>query len=399
MNDLRATTIKSHGGLDRWNQLNTVSARLILGGALWALKGQEGVLDGVVVTASLHDERVSHRPFGAPDRRSAFTPGRVAIESDDGTILESLDQPRTSFVEHTAETPWNRLQLAYFAGAAMWTYLTQPFSFTLPGFRMTELDPWEEAGQLWRRLLVAWPSHLATHSTEQTLYFSPDGLLVRHDYDVEISGGATCSALPLRLPRRRRHHGRHQTPDLAPHPRRRVTGRTPHRLDRSQRDHIHLTARENQMSTTRPPFPPFDLQTALQKVQAAEDAWNTCDPITVALAYTEDSEWRNRDQFITGRAEIVEFLYKKWERELDYALRKELWSFRENRIAVRFQYESQDRNGQCWRSYGNELWEFTDDGLMRRREASINDVPIAQSDRRIHGPRPEGERGRQLPVH
>jgi nuclear transport factor 2 (NTF2) superfamily protein len=108
--------------------------------------------------------------------------------------------------------------------------------------------------------------------------------------------------------------------------------------------------------------------------------------------------WRNRDQFITGRAEIVEFLYKKWEREQDYALRKELWSFRENRIAVRFQYECHDGSGQCWRSYGNELWEFTDEGLMRRREASINDVPIAESDRRIRGPRPARERGLLLPV-
>jgi hypothetical protein len=193
MNDLLATTIKARGGQDRWNQLNIVSARLTQGGALWALKGQEGVLDSVVVTANLHDERVSHRPFGAPDGRSAFTPGRVANETEDGTVLESLDQPRASFAGHTAETPWNALQLAYFAGAAMWTYLTQPFSFTLPGFRMTELDPWEEAGQLWRRLLVTWPSHLATHSTEQTLYLSPDGLLVRHDYDVEISDGATAA--------------------------------------------------------------------------------------------------------------------------------------------------------------------------------------------------------------
>jgi hypothetical protein len=193
MNDLLATTIKAHGGLERWNQLNTVSARLIQGGALWALKGQDGVLNDCVVAASLHDERVSHRPFGAPDRRSAFTPGRVAIETDDGTVLESLDQPRASFAGHTAETPWSTLQLAYFAGAAMWTYLTQPFSFALPGFRMTELAPWEEAGQHWRRLRVAWPSHLATHSTEQTLYFSPDGLLVRHDYNVEISGGAAAA--------------------------------------------------------------------------------------------------------------------------------------------------------------------------------------------------------------
>jgi hypothetical protein len=152
------------------------------------------------------------------------------------------------------------------------------------------------------------------------------------------------------------------------------------------------------MSTTRPPFSPFDLQSALQKVQAAEDAWNTCDPVTVALAYTEDSVWRNRDQFVKGPAEIVEFLYKKWERELDYAVRKELWSFREDRIAVRFQYECHDRDGQCWRSYGNELWEFTDEGLMGRREASINDVPIAENDRRIHGPRAAHERGLLLPV-
>jgi uncharacterized protein len=150
--------------------------------------------------------------------------------------------------------------------------------------------------------------------------------------------------------------------------------------------------------TARPPFPPFDLQTALHKVQAAEDAWNTCDPERVALAYTEDSVWRNRDQFVTGRVEIVEFLRQKWQRELDYALRKELWAFGENHIAVRFQYECHNGNGQCWRSYGNELWEFTDDGLMRRREASINDVAIARSDRRIHGPRPDGERGQQLPV-
>ena len=115
-------------------------------------------------------------------------------------------------------------------------------------------------------------------------------------------------------------------------------------------------------------------ETARQKVQAAEDAWNTRDPERVALAYTEDSVWRNRDTFVTGRAEIVAFLTAKWERELDYALRKDLWAFDDNRIAVRFQYESHDADGQWWRSYGNELWEFDDDGLMRRREASINDL-------------------------
>jgi nuclear transport factor 2 (NTF2) superfamily protein len=150
--------------------------------------------------------------------------------------------------------------------------------------------------------------------------------------------------------------------------------------------------------TARPPFPPFTLETALLKVQAAEDAWNTRDPERVALAYTEDTVWRNRDQSITGRAEVVAFLRQKWQRELHYALRKELWSFRGNRIAVRFQYESHDATGQWWRSYGNELWEFNDEGLMSRREASINDIAITESDRRIRGPRTAVERDLPLAV-
>ncbi|MGQ4510840.1 DUF1348 family protein [Streptomyces sp. DW26H14] len=150
--------------------------------------------------------------------------------------------------------------------------------------------------------------------------------------------------------------------------------------------------------SARPPFPPFTAETARQKVQAAEDAWNTRDPEKVSLAYTEDSVWRNRDRFVTGRAEIVAFLTDKWRRELDYALRKELWAFEGDRIAVRFQYESRDASGQWWRSYGNELWEFDERGLMARREASIDDVPIEEGERRIHGPRPEAEHGMPFPV-
>ena len=148
----------------------------------------------------------------------------------------------------------------------------------------------------------------------------------------------------------------------------------------------------------RQPVPPFTEETAREKVQAAEDAWNTRDPERVAGAYTEDSQWRNRDEFLTGRAEIVAFLRGKWERELEYALRKDLWAFTADRIAVRFQYESRDASGQWWRSYGNEQWEFDAEGYMRRREASINDVPIDEGDRRIFGPRPESERGEPLPV-
>jgi nuclear transport factor 2 (NTF2) superfamily protein len=147
------------------------------------------------------------------------------------------------------------------------------------------------------------------------------------------------------------------------------------------------------MDEPRPPFPPFDLDSAIAKTQAAEDAWNTRDPQRVSLGYTEDSVWRNRDLFITGREEIVAFLTAKWEKELDYVLRKSLWGFRENRIAVRFQYEWHDISGQWYRSYGNELWEFDHSGLMRRREASINDVHINVAERRYFGPRPANERG------
>ncbi|OXM46101.1 nuclear transport factor 2 family protein [Amycolatopsis alba] len=152
------------------------------------------------------------------------------------------------------------------------------------------------------------------------------------------------------------------------------------------------------MPEDRPPCPPFTRETALKKVQAAEDGWNTRDPHRVASAYTPDSVWRNRDTFVRGREEIVAFLTGKWEREQDYALRKNLWTFTENRIAVRFQYEWHDRAGQFWRSYGNELWEFDEHGLMSRREASINDVAISEADRRIHGPRPEEEHGVDFPL-
>ena len=145
------------------------------------------------------------------------------------------------------------------------------------------------------------------------------------------------------------------------------------------------------MSEARPPLPPFDAATALQKVRAAEAAWNTKEPDRAAAAYTEDSEWRNRDEFITGRDEIRAFLKHKWERELDYVLRKDLWTFGDDRIAVRFQYEWHDVDGVWFRSYGNELWEFDSDGLMRRREASINDVAIAEADRRLFSPRADDD--------
>jgi nuclear transport factor 2 (NTF2) superfamily protein len=136
----------------------------------------------------------------------------------------------------------------------------------------------------------------------------------------------------------------------------------------------------------RPPLPPFTPETAAQKARLAEDAWNSRDPARVALAYTEDSRWRNRAEIFEGREAIVGFLTRKWARELDYRLIKQVWGFRENRMAVRFVYESHDAAGQWFRSYGNELWEFDEHGLMRRRQASINDTPIAQGDRLFHWP-------------
>ena len=134
---------------------------------------------------------------------------------------------------------------------------------------------------------------------------------------------------------------------------------------------------------TKPPLPPFTLKSARQKVQAAEDAWNSRDPERVALAYTPDSEWRNRTEVFSGRDAIKAFLQRKWARELDYRLKKELWCFMDNRIGVRFEYECHDDSGHWFRSYGNEMWEFAENGLMRRRYASINDVAIQEADRKF----------------
>ena len=138
--------------------------------------------------------------------------------------------------------------------------------------------------------------------------------------------------------------------------------------------------------SARPPLPPFTHDTAVQKVRLAEDAWNTRDPEKVSLAYTVDSHWRNRAEFIDGREQIVAFLTRKWHRELDYRLVKELWAFTDNRIGVRFAYESHDDSGQWFRSYGNENWKFDDEGLMRQRHASINDLPITEADRLFRWP-------------
>jgi hypothetical protein len=190
MHELAEFAIKAHGGLARWKTFRTVSADLIQGGALWSLKGKSGLLDKVNVKVDLTREWASHSPFLATDQRSVFEPPqRIAIETTTGKVIEELRNPRDSFKGHTLETPWSNLQLAYFAGCAMWTYLNTPFLLAEPGVDAEELEPWKEKGETWRRLRVKFPANIVTHSTVQTLYFDQRGLLKRHDYDVDIAGG------------------------------------------------------------------------------------------------------------------------------------------------------------------------------------------------------------------
>lgn len=192
MTDLADFAIAAHGGVARWNELATVTAHLSCGGVIWLLKGQDGLLD-VNVRVELHRQFTSHFPFTEPGLRTAFTGDRVAIETEAGVVVEERSNPRDSFAGHLLETKWDRLQLAYFGGYAMWTYLTAPFSFATPGFRSEELPPWREDGQTWRPLKVWFPDGIATHNKEQTFYFDEDGLLKRHDYTAEVVAGGPAA--------------------------------------------------------------------------------------------------------------------------------------------------------------------------------------------------------------
>lgn len=192
-NGLVQLTVDAHGGLERWRRFEHVSAHLRTDGILWALKRQQGVLDDVNVRVELRRERASHSPFVEPNWRTSFQPHRVAIETTDGRVIDERMTPRESFAGHVLDTPWDRLQLAYFAGYAMWTYLTTPFLFVMDGVSTEELPAWRENGESWRRLKVTFPPGIATHSTVQTFYIGSDGLLKRHDYDTEVLGGTPAA--------------------------------------------------------------------------------------------------------------------------------------------------------------------------------------------------------------
>ena len=189
MNDLLHRAIAAHGGLDRFNQFQQVSTDFSIGGALWSLKGGQE-LHNMHMTVDLHQE---HASFQLPNQRVVFTPQRVAIETNAGAVVAERANPRAAFAGHTLQTPWDTLDRFYFSGYAMWTYLTFPFPLTWAGFEVAEIEPWQEQQETWQRLKVTFPPSIASHSTEQTFSFGADGLLRRHDYELEIAGNTPAA--------------------------------------------------------------------------------------------------------------------------------------------------------------------------------------------------------------
>jgi hypothetical protein len=222
MNAFLASVLDAHGGLERWQRHRSLTATLVTGGGLWGLKGLVQDSAPRTMRVDLHAERASVTPFGKPEWRTAFTPERVAIETHEGQVVLERMQPRSSFAGHVMNTPWDALHRAYFNGYAMWTYLTTPFLFAMPGFGATEIAPWQEGDEVWRGLRVRFPDPIASHSREQDFYFGPDFLLRRHDYHVDVAGGFAAAQYVddivdvegVKFPRRRRAYSR--GPDLRP---------------------------------------------------------------------------------------------------------------------------------------------------------------------------------------
>jgi hypothetical protein len=222
MNDLLAQVIAAHGGLDRWNKFKKVTATIVSGGGFWAMKGLVQDPNPREVTVALHQENSSVSPFGQPDWRAAFTPDRIAIETNTGAVVSERFDPRASFAGHVMNTPWDPLHRAYFGGYALWTYLTTPFFMAMPGFEVIEISPWQEGDELWRGLRARFPEEIASHSREQDFYFGDDLLLRRHDYNVDVAGGFPAAQYVhdivevdgLRFPTKRRAYFR--GPELKP---------------------------------------------------------------------------------------------------------------------------------------------------------------------------------------
>ena len=208
--------VSAHGGLERWNRVQTVHANIVTGGSLWGMKGLTQDSAPREMTVWLHEQRASVMPFGAPNQRTAYTPERIAIETTGGDVVAERFNPRESFLGHSETTPWNPLHRAYFNGYALWSYMTMPFLFTLPGVKVEALEPWIEEGQRWRRLRVHFPESVATHCSVQDFYFGEDFLLRRHDYSVDVSGALPAAQYVhdyiefdgLRMPGKRRAYRR-----------------------------------------------------------------------------------------------------------------------------------------------------------------------------------------------
>ncbi len=193
MSDLLDEVLAAYGGRKAWENANQISARQFFGGALWAMKGHPGALDDVQVTVDLHREHTRQEPFFTEGHHTEFTPGRIAVEDENRAVIDELLNPRASFAGHEFTTAWNRLQLAYFSGYAMWTYVTEPISLTFPGVQAEEIGDWTEEGRTYRRLLITYPDSIETHSTQQTLYIGEDGLIHRRDYTVDIAGNTPAA--------------------------------------------------------------------------------------------------------------------------------------------------------------------------------------------------------------
>jgi hypothetical protein len=219
MDDLLSRVVEAHGGSDRWSAVNTLTVRMSIDGPLWTAKGWPNALVEETATLDARREHLVYTPFTAPDRRSEFDvdPEQIAIHTRDGHVIERCTNPRASFAGFERTTPWNAVQLAYFASYALWNYLTTPFLLTYPGVRAREIDPWDENGQTWRRLHVTFPNNIVTHNPEQVFYFGPDALLRRHDYAPEVNGNALAAHYAgghktfgdLVFPTRRRVHRRY----------------------------------------------------------------------------------------------------------------------------------------------------------------------------------------------
>ncbi|MFU2327308.1 hypothetical protein [Pseudomonas sp. NFX98] len=212
MSDLLQKILDAHGGLERWDRFTTLNANIVSGGELWGIKGVVQDTMPREMTVSLHQQQASVTPFGNPDWRTAFRADYIAIETSQGEIVRERPNPREAFAGHGMDTPWDPLHRAYFSGYAMWTYLTTPFFMAMPGFNVSEIEPWHEGQEIWRGLRVEFPEHIASHSRFQDFYFGDDFLLRRHDYHVDIAGGFAAAqyvsdyveAQGLRFPTRRR---------------------------------------------------------------------------------------------------------------------------------------------------------------------------------------------------